>query len=219
MTAALAVGILVTGGVYLILQRELLRVVLGFVLLGHAVNILFVAAGGMDRRGVPLIGQTSPGEAADPLPQAFVLTAIVITFGITIYLLALLRADGAPSPPAEPDEAADAGSPRAAPSARADARDAAAGTPPTSESDPESLAEAEADARARVLGEESRPGEDDLPGATAGPAREPKGPPGGPDPEEPVSGPGRGTGAVGNSGTADTGGDDGTNETNGRGGR
>ncbi|MBB0230550.1 cation:proton antiporter subunit C [Streptomyces calidiresistens] len=173
MTAALAVGILVTGGVYLILQRELLRVVLGFVLLGHAVNILFVAAGGMDRRGVPLIGQTSPEEAADPLPQAFVLTAIVITFGITVYLLALLRADGAPSPPAEPDEAADAGSPVAAPSARPDARQATPGTPPTSESDPESLAEAESDARAGVAGKEPEPGEPDRRRATAGPTGDP----------------------------------------------
>ncbi|GAA1902151.1 hypothetical protein GCM10009716_10000 [Streptomyces sodiiphilus] len=94
MTAAIAVGILVAGGVYLILQAELLRVTVGFVLLGHAVNVLFVAAGGMERRGVPLIGQSDPQEAADPLPQAFVLTAIVITFGITVYLFGLLRAEG-----------------------------------------------------------------------------------------------------------------------------
>ncbi|MCE7082672.1 sodium:proton antiporter [Streptomyces sp. ST2-7A] len=176
MTAALAVGILVTGGVYLILQRELLRVVLGFVLLGHAVNILFVAAGGMHRRGVPLIGQTVPEEAADPLPQAFVLTAIVITFGITVYLLALLRADGAPSPPVEPDEAADAGSPITPPATRPDTREAAPGTPPASESDPESLAEAEADARARVLGEEPPvTGGTERPAPTAGPAGPPDG--------------------------------------------
>lgn len=93
MTAAIAVGVLVAGGVYLILQRGLLRVVLGFVLLGHAVNVLLVAAGGMARRGAPLIGQVDPEQAADPLPQAFVLTAIVITFAITVYLLGLLRAE------------------------------------------------------------------------------------------------------------------------------
>ncbi|SHN78651.1 multisubunit sodium/proton antiporter, MrpC subunit (TC 2.A.63.1) [Geodermatophilus obscurus] len=95
MTAAVAVGVLVAGGVYLVLQRNLVRVVLGFVLLGHAVNVLVLAAGGMDRRGLPLIGQGDPATAADPLPQAFVLTAIVITFGITVYLLALARAGGA----------------------------------------------------------------------------------------------------------------------------
>ena len=92
MTAAIAVGLLVAGGVYLILQRSLIRVVIGFVLLGHAVNVLVLSAGGMDRRGLPLIGRGDPAAAADPLPQAFVLTAIVITFGITVYLLALARA-------------------------------------------------------------------------------------------------------------------------------
>ena len=92
MTAAIAVGVLVAGGVYLVLQRGLVRVVIGFILLGHAVNVLVLSAGGMDRRGLPLIGQGDPAQAADPLPQAFVLTAIVITFGITVYLLALVRA-------------------------------------------------------------------------------------------------------------------------------
>ncbi len=92
MTAAIAVGVLVAGGVYLVLQRGLARVVIGFILLGHAVNVLVLSAGGMDRRGLPLIGQGDPDQAADPLPQAFVLTAIVITFGITVYLLALVRA-------------------------------------------------------------------------------------------------------------------------------
>ncbi len=94
MTAAVAVGLLVAGGVYLVLQRNLVRVILGFVLLGHAVNVLVLAAGGMDRRGLPLIGRGDPASMADPLPQAFVLTAIVITFGITVYLLALARAGG-----------------------------------------------------------------------------------------------------------------------------
>ena len=95
MTAAIAVGLLVAGGVYLVLQRGLVRVVIGFILLGHAVNVLVLSAGGMARRGLPLIGQGDPDQAADPLPQAFVLTAIVITFGITVYLLALARASSA----------------------------------------------------------------------------------------------------------------------------
>ena len=94
MTAAIAVGLLVAGGVYLIVQRGLVRVIVGFILLGHAVNVLVLSAGGMARRGLPLIGQGDPDQAADPLPQAFVLTAIVITFGITVYLLALARASG-----------------------------------------------------------------------------------------------------------------------------
>ncbi|MGY1752041.1 sodium:proton antiporter [Blastococcus sp. SYSU D01042] len=107
MTAALAVGVLVAGGAYLVLQRGLVRVVLGFVLLGHAVNVLMLAAGGMDRREVPLVGRSEPARTADPLPQAFVLTAIVIAFAVTVYLLALVRAgsdateDGTPDPDAE----------------------------------------------------------------------------------------------------------------------
>lgn len=94
MTAALTVGILVAGGVYLMLRRDLLRVTLGFVLLGHAVNVLFVTGAGLNRRAAPLLKENGAEATADPLPQAFVLTAIVITFGITVYLLALLRAEG-----------------------------------------------------------------------------------------------------------------------------
>ncbi|MGY1709353.1 sodium:proton antiporter [Geodermatophilus sp. SYSU D00758] len=104
MSAAVAVGVLVAGGVYLVLHRGLVRVVIGFVLLGHGVNVLLLSAGGMDRRGLPLIGQGDPRAAADPLPQAFVLTAVVITFGITVYLLALARA-GSRADDVEPDRA------------------------------------------------------------------------------------------------------------------
>lgn len=106
MTAAIAVFILVAGGVYLICQRGLVRVAFGFVLLGHATNLVLISAGGMGRRGAPLIGDADPSQAADPLVQAFVLTAIVITFGITVYLLALVRAGdgtGRLPKPTEPD--------------------------------------------------------------------------------------------------------------------
>lgn len=90
MTSALAVGVLVAGGVYLLMQRGLLRVTLGFVLLGHAANLVMLAAGGTERRGAPLLGGDAGTDGvADPLPQAFVLTAIVITFAITVYLVAM----------------------------------------------------------------------------------------------------------------------------------
>ncbi len=87
MTGALIVGLLAAGGTYLVLQRGLVRVALGFVLLGHAINVLLVVSGGIERRGVPLAGATRP--PADPLPQAFALTAIVIGFAVTAFLLAL----------------------------------------------------------------------------------------------------------------------------------
>lgn len=110
MTAAVAVGVLVAAGVYLILQRGLVRVTVGFVLLGHAANVVLIAAGGMRLRGAPLIGSGDPATMADPLPQAFVLTAIVITFGVTVYLLAIARAGGDDDDPAPGDGDSGSGS-------------------------------------------------------------------------------------------------------------
>lgn len=90
MTVAIAVGVLVAAGIYLLLERGVVRPVLGLTLISHAVNLVLVASGGIDRRREPLLGQgIDPGQMADPLPHAFVLTAIVIFFGITIYLLTL----------------------------------------------------------------------------------------------------------------------------------
>lgn len=89
MILALTIGVLTAGAVYLLLQRDFLRVILGFVLLSHAVNLLLFSSGGILRREEPLGAATDPAVTADPLPQAFVLTAIVIAFGITIYLVVL----------------------------------------------------------------------------------------------------------------------------------
>ncbi|GAA3514279.1 MULTISPECIES: cation:proton antiporter subunit C [Dietzia] len=89
MTLSLSAGLLVAGAVYLFTKRELLRVILGFVLLGHGVNLILMASGGADRRVEPFGSTADPAGLADPLPQAFVLTAIVIAFSITIFLLAL----------------------------------------------------------------------------------------------------------------------------------
>ncbi|GAB3494948.1 cation:proton antiporter subunit C [Nocardiopsis coralliicola] len=89
MTLAITIGLLTAGAVFLVLQRGMVRIVLGFVLLSHAANLLLLAAGGADRRNQPLLPLTGAGPAADPLPQAFVLTAIVIAFSITVYMLTL----------------------------------------------------------------------------------------------------------------------------------
>ena len=91
LTLALTVGALYTAGTYLLLQRTLTRVVLGLTLLAHGANLLLLQAGGA-AGSVPFVGkQTGPAGAgtADPLPQAMVLTAIVITFGVSAFLLAL----------------------------------------------------------------------------------------------------------------------------------
>jgi multicomponent Na+:H+ antiporter subunit C len=89
MSLALSIGLLSAAGVFLVLQRGMIRIILGFVLLTHAVNLLLIAAGGIARRGAPFIGGDNISQAADPLPQAFVLTAIVIAFAITVVLATL----------------------------------------------------------------------------------------------------------------------------------
>jgi multicomponent Na+:H+ antiporter subunit C len=94
MTLAISAGLLVAAAVYLLQKRELLRVILGFVLLGHAVNLILIAAGGAAGREAPFGLFTDTEGAADPLPQAFVLTAIVIAFSITIFLLVLAVTGG-----------------------------------------------------------------------------------------------------------------------------
>ncbi|CAL9623631.1 Na(+)/H(+) antiporter subunit C [Streptomyces sp. enrichment culture] len=90
VTLALVVGGLFAVGFYLMLQRSLMRIVLGFVLLGHGTNLLLLVAGGTPGRPPVLEdGSPLPGRMADPLPQAMALTAIVITFGLTAFLMAL----------------------------------------------------------------------------------------------------------------------------------
>lgn len=83
----LAVGVLYGCGVYLMLQRNLTRIVIGLASVAHGANLMLLIAGG-SAGAAPLVG-TSEGPFADPLPQALALTAIVITFGVSAYLLAL----------------------------------------------------------------------------------------------------------------------------------
>ncbi|KAB8189801.1 Na(+)/H(+) antiporter subunit C [Nonomuraea phyllanthi] len=78
---------MVATGVTLLLERSLVRALTGVITLGNGVNLLIITAGG-DPGGPPYVG--TPG-IADPLPQAMVLTAIVITLGVTAYLLALVH--------------------------------------------------------------------------------------------------------------------------------
>lgn len=91
MTLAIAVAVLAGVGTWLVVRGGPVRLILGFILLGHAANLIIIAAGGIDRREAPITdGGLDVALAADPLPQAFVLTAIVITFGVTVYLLSLV---------------------------------------------------------------------------------------------------------------------------------
>ena len=85
---ASAVGILVGSGVYLLLRPRTFSVVIGLALLSYAVNLFLFAMGRVVFLQPPLISASAAGYA-DPLPQALVLTAIVINLGMTALLLAL----------------------------------------------------------------------------------------------------------------------------------
>jgi multicomponent Na+:H+ antiporter subunit C len=82
------VAVLYAVGFYLLMQRSLMRVLIGVVVLGHGTNLLLQLAGGPPGRA-PVLGLADPATFADPLPQALALTAVVITFALTTFLLAL----------------------------------------------------------------------------------------------------------------------------------
>jgi multicomponent Na+:H+ antiporter subunit C len=88
ITLALTAGVLFSAGTYLLLQRLLTRIVVGLGLIAHGANLVLLGAGG-EPGAPPIVGTTDPASFSDPLPQALVLTAIVITFGVTAFLLAL----------------------------------------------------------------------------------------------------------------------------------
>lgn len=90
---AFLVGVLFASGLYLMMQRNLLRFVFGLLLLSGAVNVLIFTAGRLTRGLPPIIpdGLDAPaGAVANALPQAVVLTAIVIGFGLIVFTLVLL---------------------------------------------------------------------------------------------------------------------------------
>jgi multicomponent Na+:H+ antiporter subunit C len=85
---ALVTAVLFGCGAWLLMQRRLSRIIVGIGLLGHGANMLLITAGNSGR--APIIGNALDTAAySDPLPQALALTAIVITFGVTAFLLAL----------------------------------------------------------------------------------------------------------------------------------
>ncbi len=94
---AITIGVVYAAALFLMLRRGVVRVVLGIALLSQAVNLLIFVAGGL-REGNPAFiasdAQTLASGAADPLPQALILTAIVISFGVLAFTLAMVhRAD------------------------------------------------------------------------------------------------------------------------------
>lgn len=88
-----------TGGlysmaIYMILRRSIVKLIIGFILLSHATHMLIFTCSRLTRGKAPLIpeGQTELQEAvADPLPQALILTAIVISFGLIAFSIVLIK--------------------------------------------------------------------------------------------------------------------------------
>lgn len=90
----LIVGVLYTGGIYLLLRRSMVKVIIGLGLLAHAANLLIFTVGRLTRGHPPLIsaGERALSEPfADPLPQALILTAIVIGFGLQAFAIILFK--------------------------------------------------------------------------------------------------------------------------------
>lgn len=89
MILALTIALLTGCSVYLIMQRGLVRIVLGMMCFGHSVNLTILAAGVYSYRAESFPSVNSMDEMADPLPQAFVLTAVVISMATATILLTM----------------------------------------------------------------------------------------------------------------------------------
>ncbi len=90
---ALTIGVLFACGAYMTLRRSTVRMLLGTVLITHASNLLVFMSGGLMRGNPPLAVDAADRmtDSADPLPQALVLTAIVIGFGLSVFAAALVE--------------------------------------------------------------------------------------------------------------------------------
>jgi multicomponent Na+:H+ antiporter subunit C len=84
----LTVGVLFTVATYMILSKSMLRVIIGVVILSHGAHLLFLTLSGLKQGAPPLLGEEASAYT-DPLPQVLILTAIVIGFGITAFMLVL----------------------------------------------------------------------------------------------------------------------------------
>ncbi|GLY09639.1 MULTISPECIES: Na(+)/H(+) antiporter subunit C [Bacillus] len=85
---SIVIGALFASSVYLMLSKSLLRIIIGTGLLSHGAHLLIITMGGLKRGAAPLLGEKA-ASYVDPLPQALILTAIVISFGVTALFLVL----------------------------------------------------------------------------------------------------------------------------------
>lgn len=90
---AIVLGVMVAAAAYLIMSRNVLRVALGFLVLSNAANLAIFVAGRMGTGVPPLVaaGETTIAASANPLPQALILTAIVISFSLAAFMMVLFE--------------------------------------------------------------------------------------------------------------------------------
>ncbi len=102
----IVIGILYSAGFYLLLRRSFIKIIVGLILLGNAVNLLIFTAGRVTSGNPAFTGPGGfvSGDIADPLPQALVLTAIVIGFGIQAFVIVLFRRVWEAGKEADPDK-------------------------------------------------------------------------------------------------------------------
>ena len=91
---AITIGLLYASGIYMILRRSLVKLIIGLILLGNGVNLLIFLLGRITKGSPPIIDEsmkTFDGAYADPVPQALILTAIVISFGLQSFAIVLIK--------------------------------------------------------------------------------------------------------------------------------
>ena len=91
---SILVGVLFAAAMYTMLRRSIVRLAIGLTLLSHAANLLIFTVSGVSRTGTPIVqeGRQAPLiGSSDPVPQALILTAIVISFGVLAFVLVLVK--------------------------------------------------------------------------------------------------------------------------------
>jgi len=91
---ALVIGVLFGGGIFMMMRRSLVKLIIGLGLLAHGTNLLIFTVGRVVRDAPPIIPEDATnltGTYADPVPQALILTAIVIGFGVQAFAIVLMR--------------------------------------------------------------------------------------------------------------------------------
>ncbi|QEH42651.1 Na+/H+ antiporter subunit C [Chitinophaga sp. XS-30] len=88
------IGVLYATGIFMMLRRSMVKLLIGLILLGNGANMLIFVLGGITMGKPPIIGDSEKilsGVYADPIPQALILTAIVISFGLQAFAIVLLK--------------------------------------------------------------------------------------------------------------------------------